>query len=77
MKRMTIDEGKVNVARMCKVALGMKPDMKVKDMTTEQKHDFWAMSKVFDKGNRSWRCQGSKKRWGKGMKLLEAFIISK
>lgn len=73
---MNMSEGKVNVSRMCKIALGMKPETRVSDMDTDQKRNFWAMSKIFEKGQPCYWRHGAANRAGKGMKLLEAFILA-
>lgn len=72
MNRITVKEGKVNVSAMARKILGLEGHT-INTMTTDQKRDYWAVCKVFEKTNH--RRGGSAQKTGKGMKLIEKFVL--
>lgn len=73
MNRMSIKDGRVNVNRMARKILGL-PASDGRALTVEEQRDLWAVEKVFSKNTNSLKPGHSKRRTGKGMKLIEAGI---
>ena len=72
MNRITVNEGKVNVSAMARKILGLE-GRTINTMTADQKRDFWAVCKVFEKSGH--RLGGMAQKTGKGMKLIEKFVL--
>lgn len=77
MNRMSYAAGKANVSNMAKTILGLPIATKVSEMTTTQRKKFYAICGVFrGRGYSANRWTMGNYKTGKGMKLIEKFIMN-
>lgn len=76
MNRINHNTGKVNVSNMAKAILGIPANIQPKKMNAGQRKDFYAVCGVF-RGHTNGRSGMGGFKTGKGMKLVEKFVLSK
>ena len=75
---------KVNVSDLAKIICGLDPKKNVKDMTDEQRRNFWCVTKTFGQIVRKYsrglnshsRGLNSHKNGGVGMKFIQDFVLA-
>ena len=68
---------KVNVSYFAKIICGLDPKKNVKDMTDEQRRNFWCVTKTFGQIVRKYsRGLNSHKNGGVGMKFIQDFVLA-
>lgn len=77
MNRMSYAAGKVNVSNMAKTILGLPTATKVSEMTATKRKEFYAVCGVFrGRGYSADRWTMGNYKTGKGMKLIEKFVMN-
>lgn len=69
----------VNVSDLAKIVCGLDTKKNVKDMSIEQRRDFWCATKAFSQIARKYGCRYGmrpKTNGGVGMKLIQDFILA-
>ena len=70
---------KVNVSDLAKIICGLDTKKNVKNMTAEQRRDFWCITKTFGQIVRKYArdvSMHSNRNGGVGMKLIQDFILA-
>lgn len=70
---------KVNVSDLAKIICGLDTKKNVKNMTAEQRRDFWCVTKTFGQIVRKYGRDVSmhfNRNGGVGMKLIQDFILA-
>lgn len=68
---------KVNVSDLAKIICGLDTKKNVKNMTDEQRRNFWCVTKTFGQIVRKYsRGLNSRRNGGVGMKFIQDFILA-